>query len=101
MYTKSKYYKGAKTLKAQALDFVQSKGEASSTEIRKFMYEISNPGLTYDPIANRGFYSSYFSQSGYYMVARSIVQPRFKVPSKNDNRGLTRLANGKYSVITL
>ena len=86
------YFKDAKTLKSYALDFVEENGVASSTEIRRFMFELANPGKTYDPVADRGFYSSYFSHS---WKAKSS----FSYPSKNDNRVLSRQADGRYFVV--
>jgi len=89
-----------KTLKSQALDFVQANLVATSTEIRKFMFETAGHGI-YNPKNHRGYYSSYFSNCGYpFGPNKNIIQARFSVPSKDDNRVLTRLANGMYQVDT-
>jgi hypothetical protein len=93
---KGRYYKGEQTLKSQALDWVQLNGPKTSTEIKKFMYEISNPGKTYNTFENRGWYCSYF----YDAMSWSATHRRkaqFNKTSPNDNRILFKLANGKYS----
>lgn len=78
------------TLKSRALDFVAAQEYATSTEIRKFMFEEAGHGR-FDKVKHRGYYSSYFSDG---LIQRAI----FSTPSKNDKRVLTRLANGSYQV---
>ncbi len=94
--SKRKYYKGAKTLKTLALDFIQSKGTTTSTEIRKFLYETSNPGQTYHPVKHRGFYSSYFSECGWY---RNVVPAALKRPTPKEPRQAVKLPSGVYAVV--
>ena len=94
---KRHYFKGDKTLKALALDFVEEIGPSTSTEIRRFMFELANTGQTYDPIKNRGWYSSYFSDASSWI--KYLPKARFSQPSKDDNRILRRKADGKYVVI--
>ena len=94
--SKRKYYKGTKTLKTQALDFIQNKGTTTSTEIRKFLYETSNPGKTYDPIKHRGFYCSYFSETGWY---KNVISATLKYPTKNEPRQAVKLPSGVYAVV--
>jgi len=94
---KRQYFKDAHTLKSYALDFVAEKGKATSTEIKRFMYELANLGQTYDPIENRGWYCSYFSAAGYGRFRREAV---LTTPSKNDDRVLNRNNDGTYSVVT-
>lgn len=99
--SKRKYFKGAKTLKSLAIEFVLAKGSATSTEIRKFLYETSNPGQIYDPIEHRGYYSSYFSDSGVFcanMFGTGIVKSQLLNPTKTDDRFLVKQASGAYTV---
>ena len=99
---KRKYFKGTKSLKSLALDFIQSKGSAKPTEIRKFLYETSNPGKTYDPFLHRGFYSSYFSSSGSYLASLKgypETPAALKSPSKNEQRQAVKLPSGVYAVV--
>ncbi len=93
----NKYFKGSKTLKSFALDFVQSKGEASFKEIQKFMFELSNPELIFDSIVNRGFYCSYFSDKRNFNGTFS--KAKFSIKSDKDKRILVKIKNGKYKVI--
>jgi hypothetical protein len=51
-----------KTIKQTALDFVKENGPTTHGEIKRVMYEYRF-GRTYDPIENRGWYSSYFSET--------------------------------------
>lgn len=96
---KGRYFKGEKTLKALALDFVEENGPCTSTEIRRFMFETSNPDKTFDPVRDRGWYSSYFSAAGHYR--RTPIEARFNVPSKDDYRVLEKKDNGTYFVVDL
>jgi hypothetical protein len=96
-------FKGKKTLRAYALDFVEFCGEARSTEIRKFMYELSQR-RPYNTVEHRGWYSSYFSdniriqmRNGQFtgvVTAHALLLN----PSSSDSRYLTKLSNGKYAV---
>lgn len=100
--SQNKYFKGPKTLKALAFDFIQGKGIATSTEIRKFLYETSRPGLTFDPIKHRGYFSSYFSDSGTYIASLyggTIKRAALTYKGRNDERFAVKLPSGKYSVI--
>ena len=86
------------SLKSRALDFVEKRGFATSTEIKKFMYELTHPNTTYDPVKNRGWYCSYFSASGYGPTRKEAL---LMTPSKNDNRILKRENDGRYTVMKL
>jgi len=96
-------FKGKKTLRAYALDFVEFCGEARSTEIRKFMYELSQR-RPYDAVENRGWYSSYFSDNIRMQMRNgqftgTVAAPALLLnPSNSDSRYLTKLSNGKYTV---
>ena len=100
---KGRYFKGEKTLKSMALDWVEENGPCTNTEIRKYMFECSNPGVKWDPVKNRGWYSSYFSETGHpsWFAKGSGKAARFNVPSKNDNRVLSRRSDGRYHVVDL
>lgn len=52
-----------KTIKQAAIEFVKNEGPKSHGEIKKFMYEYRFGEGTYDPIENRGWYTSYFSEN--------------------------------------
>jgi len=93
---KARYFKGDKTLKAYALDFIEENGPMTSTNIKKLMYEISNPGKTYDSYYHRGYYCSYFSKFGH---ALEKVPALFDVASPGDNRVLYKNNCNKYFVV--
>ena len=104
------------TLKEYTLNWIEHQNRpVSSTEIRCFMYEATHPGLTYDPVMDRGWYSAYFSRgsaykyesgksqpgvSPYFLGSVTVIhrQPAFSYPGRNDNRILVKNESGKYEI---
>jgi hypothetical protein len=73
------------TKKFMILSYVKSKGEASYTDIIKFIFEFNNPGETYNYKENRGYYSGAFTgwENKNYLL-------------RGDKR-LIKKPNGKYA----
>lgn len=98
-----KYYKSSKTLRQRTIDFVETCGEVSFTQIQKFMFEVANPGEIYNKFEHRGFYCSYFSNNREFLNSISagkikVIYAKLLYPTKADKRILVKTKNGKYKV---
>jgi len=92
-----------KTLKAKAIDFVESNGKATWKEIHDFILaETSNWSTDIRP-ENRGSYSSYFSGSSFRGAKKGVRDSSshglLMRRSKNDPRYLKK--EGKYYFVTV
>lgn len=84
-------------LKTQTLDWVVKQGKASNSEIRAFMIKLTQ-GREMDPKADRGWYSSYFSDAGGYW-GNPVKKAVLMYPTKDDPRFLVKdKKSGKYFV---
>lgn len=52
-----------KTIKQTALDFVRENGPCTHGEIKRVMFEYRFGKGTYNPVSDRGWYTSYFSEN--------------------------------------
>ena len=59
------------TKKFMILTYVKSKGQASYTDIIKFIFEFNHPGKVYNYKENRGYYSAAFSSYNNYLLKGS------------------------------
>ena len=83
------------TLKTLVMNFVQSRGSATRTEIIQFIHEVR--GINFDKVRDRGNYSSAFLKKSYFYSDRTPVG-YFLRPSKNEPRHLIQNENKSYSV---
>jgi len=77
------------TKKSMILIYVKSKGEASYTDIIKFIFEFNNPGEIYNHEENRGYYSSAFSSYNNYLLTgkkRLVKKPNGKYAYHEDKK---------------
>lgn len=85
------------TKKERTFQHIEANGnEMSYTEIIKFVYELNNGKGTFDPIENRGYYSSAFRKNATYQNGMRIPDGHFV---KDNPKGyLFKLPNGLWAV---
>jgi hypothetical protein len=81
------------TMKEKVLQYVESKGEASFTEIQRFIVDTNYGAGTYDYNTHRGYYTGAFRNA---QRPDSIAGQGYFL--RGNNR-LSRKENGKYIVI--
>ncbi len=79
------------TKKQLIVDYVAMKGGASYSEIIKYIYEHNHGKDTFDPVENRGYYSSAFSK----MCRYSGKDGRYLLQGD----GLKKMPNGRYYAV--
>jgi len=62
------------TKKQLIVDYVDRKDGATYTEIIKFIYEHNHGKDTFDPVENRGYYASSFSQNSYLLKGDGLTK---------------------------